>query len=255
MSDTTRRGRFVWYDLMTSDAAKAKEFYTKVIGWGTQVWEGPAQYTMWTANGAPLGGLMQMPPNAGPSHWLGYVATPDVEQLAKDGESRGGRTLVKPTDIPTVGRYAVLSDPQGATYAGFTPLPSSQGPSDGPPARGQFSWHELATTNFDDALAFYRSQFGWEKIADHDMGPMGIYRIFGRNGTQMGGMFNKPAQMPGPPSWLYYVMVDSATAAVDRVKTSGGQVLNGPMEVPGGDWIAQCVDPQGGAFAVQSRGK
>jgi hypothetical protein len=254
MAETTNRGRFVWYDLMTPDPGGAQKFYTKVLGWGTQTWEGQAPYTMWTVNGAPLGGIMQLPPNAGPPHWLGYVSTPDVDKTTKDGEARGGKTHVKPTDIPTVGRYAVLADPQGATYAAFTPQPTAQGPSDGPPKNGEFSWFELATTDYAKALDFYKAQFGWDTIQDHDMGPLGMYRIFGRNGTQMGGMFKKPAEMPGPPSWLYYVMVDSASTAAERVTTNGGQVLNGPMEVPGGDWIAQCLDPQGAAFAVHSKG-
>jgi uncharacterized protein len=61
--------------------------------------------------------------------------------------------------------------------------------------------------------------------------------------------------MPSPPNWLQYIQVDSADSAAERVKASGGQVLNGPMDVPGGGRIAQCLDPQGGAFAVHSQGQ
>ena len=86
-----------------------------------------------------------------------------------------------------------------------------------------------------------------------DMGPMGVYFIFKRNGRDVGGMFNISKEMPMPPSWLHYVRVDSADTAAERVKANGGQVVNGPMEVPGGDRIAQCVDPQGAAFAVHSK--
>jgi predicted enzyme related to lactoylglutathione lyase len=121
------------------------------------------------------------------------------------------------------------------------------------PNIGGFSWHELATPDYAAAFRFYQALFGWEKVAEHDMGPMGMYFIFGRNGTQLGGMFNKPADMPFPPNWLQYIQVDSADSAVERVKANGGKVLNGPMDVPGGDRIAQCLDPQGGAFAVHSR--
>ena len=67
-------------------------------------------------------------------------------------------------------------------------------------------------------------------------------------------MFNKPAEMSGPPMWLYYVTVDDVDAAVAEVKKLGGQVLNGPMEVPDGGRIAQCVDPQGALFALHSSG-
>jgi predicted enzyme related to lactoylglutathione lyase len=66
----------------------------------------------------------------------------------------------------------------------------------------------------------------------------------------MGGIFRKPAEMPGPPAWLHYARVADVNAAVEAVKQQGGQVLNGPMEVPGGDWVAQILDPQGGPTAV-----
>jgi predicted enzyme related to lactoylglutathione lyase len=82
---------------------------------------------------------------------------------------------------------------------------------------------------------------------------MGIYLLFGVGGIESGGMFNKPAEMPGPPAWLHYVRVDNADAAAERVKANGGAVINGPMDVPGGDRIAQCIDPQGAMFAVHSK--
>jgi predicted enzyme related to lactoylglutathione lyase len=253
MADANARGRFVWYDLMTSDPKKAEPFYQKVAGWGTQVWNGQQPYTMWTVNGNPIGGVMDMPPGLNaPPHWIAYIAVPDVDATVKQAESLGGKTHHKPTDIPSVGRFAVLADPQGAVFAVFTPQDNPPG-HDGKPNVGEFSWHELATTDYKAAFRFYQALFGWENLVEHDMGPMGIYFIFGRNGKQLGGMFNKPAEMPGPPNWLQYVLVDSADRAAERVKANGGQVLNGPMDVPDGDRIAQCLDPQGGAFAVHSR--
>jgi uncharacterized protein len=253
MADVTSRGRFVWYDLMTTDPEKAQAFYTRVVGWGTRVWDGPQPYTMWTAGGAPIGGLMQLPVEAGaPPHWLGYVATPDVDATVAQTQSLGGSVMVKATDIPTVGRFAVLGDPQGAVFAAYRPEKDSPA-EDGPPSVGQFSWHELMTTDYERAIAFYSALFGWEKIQAHDMGEMGVYLIFGRNGQQLGGMFNKPAIMQAPPNWLQYIAVDSADRAAERVTANGGTVMNGPMDVPGGDRIAQCMDPQGGMFAVHSR--
>jgi uncharacterized protein len=255
MADANARGRFVWYDLMTNDPQKAEPFYQKVAGWGTQVWNGQQPYTMWTVNGNPIGGVMEMPKGVNaPPHWIAYIAVPDVDATVKQAESLGATTHHKPTDIPTVGRFAVLADPQGAFFAVFTPQGNPPG-HDGMPNVGEFSWHELATTDYAAAFRFYQALFGWDKVAEHDMGPMGIYFLFGRNGQQLGGMFNKPPEMPFPPNWLQYIQVDSADNAVERVKANGGQVLNGPMDVPGGDRIAQCLDPQGGAFAVHSRGQ
>lgn len=250
MADVKSRGRFVWHDLMTTDLEKAKAFYTRVIGWGTQVWEGPQPYTMWTAGGAPVGGLMTLPAaEKAPPHWLGYISTPDVDGTVAQAQGLGATVLVKPTPIPKVGSFAVLADPQGAVFSAFTP--NAEGPE--VQGHGQFSWHELMTTDYKAAFKFYHAIFGWETSAEHDMGEIGVYLLFGRDGHDIGGMFNTPPGVPAPPNWLQYIAVDSADRAAERVTANGGMVMNGPMDVPGGDRIAQCLDPQGGAFAVHSR--
>ena len=251
MTDSVR-GRFIWYDLMTTDPSGAVPFYRVVAGWGTTEWPGPMPYTMWTVGDLPLGGVMQLPANAGaPPHWLGYIGTPDADAIVADAQRRGGTVLVKPTDIPTVGRYAVLRDAQGAMFAIYTP--ASAGPDPGtPPPVGHFSWHELATTDPEAATRFYVELFGWERLGEHDMGPMGVYRLLGRNGQQEIGIFNLPPEMPGGPAWLHYLRVPSADAAASAATAHGGQVLNGPMDVPGGGRITQCLDPQGAMFAVHA---
>lgn len=250
-------GRFVWYELMTTDEKAAKDFYTRVVGWTTAPFDaGGMPYTVWMRGEAGIGGVMTLPAEAqqagAPSHWLAYVATPNVDETFNKAVGLGASVFVKPTDIPTVGRFAVLADPMGAMFCLYTPA-SPQPSSDEPPAVGQISWHELTTTDHAAAFAFYHALFGWESIGLHDMGPMGFYRVFGRQGQQLGGMFNKPADMPAPPNWLLYIRVDDVNHAVERVKQAGGKVLNGPMEVPGGDWVAQCMDPQGAAFAVHEK--
>jgi predicted enzyme related to lactoylglutathione lyase len=252
MPEESTRGRFVWYDLMTTDPEGAKAFYTAVTGWGTQVWDAMS-YTMWTVGETPIGGTMKLPEEAvaggARPHWLGYVTVPDVDATTARAQELGATVMVPPTDIPSVGRYSVLADPQGALIAAYTP--ESVGPEpEGMPPVGEFSWHELATTDLEAAWGFYQDLFGWEKMSDTDMGPIGIYRIFGRRGTTMGGIFRKPAEMPGSPGWLHYARVADVNAAVEAVKQQGGQVLNGPMEVPGGDWVAQILDPQGAPAAV-----
>ncbi len=255
MADTSVRGKFVWHDLMTTDTDGAIKFYSQVTGWGTQPWEGPMPYTMWTRGGVPIGGLMVLPPGAGsPPHWLAYVGTADVDATAAQAVTLGGKVMVPPTDIPTVGRFAVLADPQGAVFAAFKPLPE-QPSNDGPPVVGDFSWHELATTDPVAAWSFYQALFGWDKTTAFDMGPMGEYQMYGRNGLELGGIMKKPAEMPGPPSWLHYIMVDDVARVAGVATASGGQILNGPMEVPGGDLVATGMDPQGGIFAVHSKAK
>jgi predicted enzyme related to lactoylglutathione lyase len=249
MSNAEVLGRFVWHELLTTDTAAAAAFYPKVLPWRTAPSSMPG-YTIWMAGQTQIGGLMALPAEAGatPPHWLVYVGTPNVDATCSQAQGLGAHVVKAPADIPNVGRFAVLSDPQGATFALFTP---GAGPPPGaPPAQGGFSWHELATTDVAAALRFYGQLFGWTKGPGHDMGAMGVYQIFQQGGGQVGGMCN----VQGPstaPSWLSYVNVADANRAVAAAKAGGGRLLHGPMEVPGGSWIAMMMDPQGGAFAVQ----
>jgi predicted enzyme related to lactoylglutathione lyase len=250
------RGRFVWYELMTPDPEAAKRFYTQVISWGTQRYDKDPSYTMWTAGGSTLGGLMRLPEEArrmgAPPNWMAYITTPDVDATARQATGLGGKIVNGPMDLPDIGRFAVIQDPQGAVVAAYRS--SGWSPTHAGDKVGEFSWHELATTNYKAALEFYRALFGWETTQGYDMGGlMGIYQTFGRAGKMMGGMFNKTPDTPGPPSWLYYVSVDSADRVAEKVKAAGGKVLHGPTDVPGGDRIAQCMDPQGAAFGVHAK--
>ncbi len=257
MADATARGRFVWHELMTTDTKSAGSFFTKVIGWKSQPWEQDASYTMFIGNGRPMAGLMMLPADAramgAPPSWLTYIGTPDVDETAQQAKTLGGKVLKTPADIPTIGRWALIQDPQGAVFAAFTPTQGSA-PPDAAPTIGDFSWHELATTDQQAAFAFYRQLFGWKETSSMDMGPgMGTYLMFGWKDTPAGGMFTKPSQMPGPPAWLPYISVGDAKKIAETIKQRGGRVINGPMEVPGGDWIAQGTDLQGGMFAVHSQ--
>ena len=249
MSNAEVLGRFVWHELLTTDTAAAAAFYPKVLPWRTAPSSMPG-YTIWMAGQTQIGGLMALPAEAGatPPHWLVYVGTPNVDATCSQAQGLGARIVKAPADIPNVGRFAVLTDPQGATFALFTP---GAGPPPGaPPAQGGFSWHELATTDVAAALRFYGQLFGWTKGPGHDMGAMGVYQIFQHGGDQVGGIVNVQAPST-PPSWLSYVNVAEASRAVAAAKAGGGRLLHGPMEVPGGSWIAMMMDPQGGAFAVQ----
>lgn len=254
MPEATPRGRFVWYELMTTDPDAAREFYTDVVGWGTTPFEGaPMPYTMWTKSETPVGGLMELPEEARARgvqpHWEAYVAVPDVDATAARAEAAGARILMGPETLPEVGRMVIFADPQGAVIAAFRgaqEMPSA----DSEPEPGDFSWRELATTDHEAAFDFYSDLFGWEKTDAMDMGEAGVYQMYGRDGTTLGGMYTKTAEMPGPPAWLYYVRVDDLDARVKKVEDGGGNVVNGPMEVPGGSRIAVCTDPQGAVFAL-----
>ena len=247
MSDTPL-GRFSWHELMTPNLDAARDFYPRLTGWGTSMWDGGEKpYEMWMNGEMPVGGLMDLPSTDVPPCWLAYISTPDLDETLAKVKDLGGDVQGEMA-VPEVGRFAVIADPQGGVIALLEPEGETPGHDD-PPELGQFSWHELATTDADAAWAFYAEVFGWEATARMDMGDMGFYQTFGRGAHPLGGIMNGPPGMPAA-GWLLYVRVEDVNAAVETVKASGGRILNGPMEVPGGDVIAQCMDPQGVAFAV-----
>lgn len=251
MSNAEIRGRFVWHELMTTDTDAAIDFYSHVVPWKTQD-SGMPSYTLWMSGKYRAGGLMALPEDDSsgtPPHWLVYIGTPDVDATVTAAEKLGGKVIKPAADIPNVGRFAVLSDPQGATFAVFTPQPGSG--DEVPPggAVGDFTWHELATTDPEAAFSFYSELFGWSKGPAHDMGEMGVYQLIHHDGQDVGGAY-KARDNSTPPNWLSYARVADATKAANAIKANGGRILNGPMEVPGGSWIVMLQDPQGGAFAV-----
>jgi predicted enzyme related to lactoylglutathione lyase len=242
-------GRFCWYELMTSDREAAKPFYGSVVGWGSQeVPSAGIPYSLFTAPGGPVAGLMDLPGPTAPLAWLGYVAVDDVDATAAQATGLGATIRMPPTDIPGIGRFAVFSDPQGATVALFHPVPGSTQPA-AMEAPGGIGWHELQAADWPSAFAFYRELFGWEKAEAMDTGEMGVYQLFEAGGTTIGGMFTKPPVEVGP-FWLFYFNVGDIDAATARVTAGGGEVVTPAMPVPGGGWIIHAKDPQGALFAL-----
>jgi predicted enzyme related to lactoylglutathione lyase len=260
---SSSKGKFVWYELMTTDVKAAEAFYRHVVGWGARDAGMPEPYTLLLVGegdkASQVAGLMKLPPEAAaagaPPHWTGYVAVDDVDAGARHFNEAGGKTYVAPTDIPGIGRFAILSDPQGAAIAlfkGASDDPPPNAPAPGTP--GTVGWHELHAGDGKTAFEFYAAQFGWTKGEAMDMGPNGVYQIFLIQGEQAGGIMTKMPEMP-VPAWGFYFNVDAIDAAVARVKERGGQVINGPMEVPGGQWIINGIDPQGAHFALVANGR
>jgi predicted enzyme related to lactoylglutathione lyase len=251
----TAKGRFNWYELMTSDTGAAGKFYETVIGWKAapmgQAGDGSV-YTVFETPEGGVAGMMKIPAEVAgmPPSWMGYIAVDNVDDYTKRYEAAGGTVHRPPADIPDVGRFSVVSDPQGAAVNLFTPLPRDGAlPSgDGP---GYPSWRELMTTDGPRAVDWYMSMFGWEKSTPYDMGPMGVYQLMAYDGEDRMGIMTRPEQM-GVSHWGFVFRVDAAAAAAERVKAAGGKVTNGPMQVPTGDWIVQAQDPQGAHFSMQS---
>lgn len=246
-----KQGDFVWYELCTPDPGAAAGFYAKVIGWQTKSADLPdIDYTLISVNDRPLGSIMSLPPEQMPPRpvWLGYVAADDVDAATKRVETAGGAVRLPPQDIPSVGRFAVVADPQGAVFILFKstgePLPPINVMQP-----GSIGWHELHAADWEKAWEFYGTMFGWEKDRAFDMGGMGQYQLF-KTGSKdpVGGMLSD-TDVPHP-YWLFYFAVEDIDAAQNRVTENGGNVLSGPMEVPGGAWVITAQDPQSGLFAL-----
>ena len=245
-----KQGDFVWYELCTPDPAAAAEFYTRVVGWkATDSGVTGVDYTILAAGERPVAGILTLPSEQMPPRptWFGYIAADDVDAKAVEIETAGGRIHRAPADIPSVGRFAVTVDPQGAVVMLF----KGQGEPPAPVAMmqtGSVGWHELHSSDWEKIWPFYERMFGWTKDVAHDMGPMGTYQIFKTSDSACGGMMTDR----GAPRayWLYYFVVDDIDAGIARVTAAGGKLLFGPAEVPGGAWIINAEDPQGGIFAL-----
>ena len=124
MSDSMVRGSFVWHELLTTDPKSAAAFFTKVVGWKTQPWGQDGSYTLFLSGSRQMAGLMALPDEArkmgAPSHWLTYVGTPNVDETVRLAASLGAKVHKGPEDIPTVGRFAVIEDPQSAYLGVYT---------------------------------------------------------------------------------------------------------------------------------------
>ena len=251
---------FIWYELMTPDPDAAKTFYDEVVGWTIEPRsQFPNGYRMiGRSDGGFAGGVLplddEMRKHGARPTWLGYLYSDDVDASVAEIESAGGKTFMAPFDIPNIGRVAMVADPAGAPFYIMKPTP----PEGQPDAQSDvFStdqaqhvrWNELSTTDPDAAVDFYRRHFGWGQEGDMDMGEMGKYRFIQNGPTTIGAIMRKPPQLP-VSLWTYYVGVDDIDRAAEAIKSGGGQILNGPMEIPGGEFALNAMDPQGAPFGL-----
>lgn len=248
MADQSVRGRFVWHELMTSDSNAAHAFYSKAIGWKSQPWEEDSSYVMFATPRGPIGATVTAEAGTAPN-WLPYIGTGDIEKTVAQVQQKGGSVVKEIDTLSSGSKYAVLQDPYGASFGVYESADDYGQITE--PQPGEHSWHELMSTDYAGAFAFYSGLFGWQKIDQHDMGDMGVYLIWGLNGRPLGGMMNVMNGGPSP-AWVSYVRVKDVNQTAKKAKSAGGKVINGPMEVPGGDWIVQVVDPQGAMFAAHA---
>ena len=256
----TLQGSWIWYELMSSDPEGSKAFYEAVIGWSMTTGHGDnnTDYGFITAaDSAMVGGMLRMSADmqqhgARPC-WLGYIGVDDVDASVKSIEAAGGKTLMGPMDIEMAGRVAMVTDCCGAPFYVMTPTPPPGGGESSAfaplPNPGHCGWNELMAGDAANSIAFYTDQFGWTLPEPMDMGPMGKYQFIAHDGVTVGAIMGKPPQAP-MAAWSHYFWVPSIDAAQAAVTAHGGQVINGPMQVPGDLWIIQGIDPQGAMFSL-----
>ena len=256
MANPAFHGRFLWQELRSRDPDAAAGFYTRVMPWKSQPFAPGGDYTVFvTDDGARMmAGAAKLGDEASAAgsrpQWVGSIGSNDVDATVAQAVALGARVVQPAADMPNVGRIALIADPQGGLFGVYKP---AQEPHAGEAPHGGYSWHEFAAPDMEAGFDFYAALFGWQVLSRMDMGPMGTYLIYGREGKQEGGMYRIPPGKAQHAGWLPYVSVKSADHAARAAVAAGGQIANGPMDVPGGR-IAQLLDPQGVMFAVHSLG-
>ena len=254
------QGSPIWYELLTADAEAAKRFYDAVVGWtiGEPAAEFHGYRMIGRSDGKYAGGAMQitdeMREHGARPVWLVYIGVDDADGEAQRIEADGGKVMMPPFDIPGVGRVAMVTDPAGTPFYIMKPIP----PEGQPDAESDvFSvdqpqhvrWNELATADQDGAIAFFGRHFGWTQDGAMPMGEMGDYKFIYHNGVRIGAIMRKPPQMP-VSMWTFYIGVDDIDRAGKAITDGGGQIIHGPIEIPGGEFSIHGLDPQGASFGL-----
>jgi uncharacterized protein len=263
MSKSSIHGNFLWYELLTTDAGLAKGFYDRVLGWrmGETSSSPEMDYRMiQRADGQMTAGVLtltaEMRANGASACWLGYIGVDSCDKACAEAVAKGGSILMAPRDVPMAGRIAMLTDCCGAPYYVMTPSPPPGGGEStafSPTLIGACSWNELVCDKPDEAIAFYTSLYGWGTPEPMDMGPMGKYQFLEHDGLRIGAIMRKPDATP-VSCWTPYFRVTDIESAVATAKTAGAKLLQGVHNVPGGDRIANLLDPEGAGFALVSKG-
>jgi len=250
-SDEPLIGKFVWFDLITDDAAAVRDFYSGLFGWVFETTRGPLgnDYYLARDGGVYVGGVV---PAAGPadgseiSRWLPYVSVADVDGSVVRARTDGAEVVVSPLDI-RLGRVAVIVDPQGAPVG----LARSRigDPDDattvgGP---GRVVWIELIADDIARASSFYEAVVGYQ--AHRIDRPGGQYTMLEADARDRAGILPNPTDWK--PQWIVFFGVDDPAEATERAEALGGEVLLAPTpEVRGGS-LAIVRDPSGAVLALQ----
>jgi predicted enzyme related to lactoylglutathione lyase len=243
-------GKFVWFEHLSDDPAKAQAFYTALCGWSTQNMPmGGASYALIDNRGQGIGGFRSAGPGT-TNHWTGYLSVPDVDRAHAAAVAAGATSVMAPMDFGDVGRGSVLADPTGATFSLWKGSRPDAPDTDVPP-QGGWAWHELTSTDVKAAVAFYEKVFGYTHD-ENDMGAMGTYYMLkDAKGIARAGAMQMPPGVPAPSHWLPYIMVADVDAATRKAHELGAQAtLVPPSDIPGIGRFSILKDAVGAPVAL-----
>lgn len=233
---------------MTTDAAAAREFYSTLFGWSFAV-GGPETggYGMASLGGRDVAGVGSMQGMEHPPVWTTYLASLDAAATVSAIVSAGGTVVQPPIEVGESGIMAVAQDPTGGTF-GIWEAGKHRGVALANEP-GALAWNELMTRDYEAALSFYGSVFGYgfDEIGDEGF----RYSTMSVDGHIVGGLGAMPAEVPAevPPHWRTYFAVSDTDDVVARAASLGASVLRPPADMPYGRW-ADLADPQGAMFSV-----
>lgn len=244
------QGRFVWRDLMTKDVATAKRFYSELLGWRFEdTKRNDRPYSLARVESVPVAGLVDVSAiaDAGPQ-WISFMAVEDVDKTVELVTSNGGKVLLSPRDVATIGRAAVIADPQGAPI-GLVKL-QREVPEPSAPKTDCFFWQEYLARDASQALDFYKRLAGYEStVSDTRLGVE--YHIL-KKARPRAGLFQLPANITGVlPNWLPYVLVADPAALAARVPDLGGKILVPASPERRNGSLVVIADPGGAPLALQ----
>lgn len=260
---STSTGMPVWYELASADVARAKAFYDAVAGWtivtdAMPLPHGGSYGMIGRSDGGNAGGVMglsaDMVAGGARAGWYAYFHVADVDATLAAMQADGATVHMPATTMEGAGRMAMLADPCGAAFYIMTPQP----PADAPDATSDvFSvdrpqhirWNELSTTDPAGAIAFYTRHLGWTQQGAMPMGALGDYAFIQAGGTGIGAIMPCMPQSPAS-QWLCYIGVADIDRAAQTVAAAGGAMVTQPTPIPGGEFSACAVDPEGVAFGI-----
>lgn len=243
-------GKVAFVELVTPDLAAARLFYAGLFGWAFQdIPSDTGPFTQVLLDGRIIAGIRQRPapPGRRPA-WLTFIASTDVDKATANAAQQGAKVFVQPHDIASVGRAALLADPQGAVFAILTTTAGD--PPDLLAEPGEWIWSSLVTTDPATDAAFYKALFGYDVFTLPNSDDAG-HLILGSENFARASVNPIPTSWgTAHPRWLNYIRVIDATTMAAKVTALGGHVLLPPRLDRHGGRIVVVADPQGALFGL-----